>query len=350
MESELLEPGEYLDETRSNAALMALNASEIDTQITTAKRYPRSLTQFKKSSTDMVQFSEEVAGECMYALVRGGKKIEGPSSRFAEIIAATWKNCRAGARVIGTDDQFVTAQGVFIDLENNVAITYEVKRRITDKHHKRFTEDMIGVTSNAACSIALRNAVLKGVPKALWKSIYDAAKQTAIGTIQTLSERRGNMLSHFMKMGVTEAQICAMLEVAGPDEITLDHLAVMKGVATALKDGDTTIEEQFDVTIQPKGAKVKKSAVSEKLKEEAAKEAAGNDAPPSDQDNSKLEWYADVEQLFQEVESESQLEELFSKQQTVATPEQKVHLNAFAMGAKQRLGVKEKKAGQKSLV
>lgn len=56
----------------------------------------------------------------------------------------------------------MTAQGVFHDLERNVAITYEVRRRIVDKNGRRYKPDMIGVTANAACSIALRNAILRG--------------------------------------------------------------------------------------------------------------------------------------------------------------------------------------------
>jgi hypothetical protein len=40
--------------------------------------------------------------------------------------------------------EFVTAQGVFHDLERNVAITYEVQRRIVDKEGHRYSADMVG--------------------------------------------------------------------------------------------------------------------------------------------------------------------------------------------------------------
>ncbi|KAG1166891.1 hypothetical protein G6F35_017935 [Rhizopus arrhizus] len=106
----------------------------------------------------MVTLSQSIAEQCVYALPRDGKTIEGPSARFAEVIASAWGNNRAGARVIDDKGEFIIAQGVFHDLERNVAITYEVQRRIVDRQGRRFKPDMIGVTANAACSIALRNA------------------------------------------------------------------------------------------------------------------------------------------------------------------------------------------------
>lgn len=222
-----------------------LNKSEIDQQIATAHRFPRSLKQFRDEAMQMVTLDESIADDCIYALPRDGKTIEGPSARFAEIIASAWGNSRAGARVISDQGEFVTAQGVFHDLERNVAITYEVQRRITGKSGKRFSADMIGVTANAACSIALRNAILKGVPKAFWASMYDAARQVIMGDIKTLANRRAAAIQNFQRYGITPEQICAQLGVAGQEDITLDHLVILRGLLTALRDGDTTPEEAF---------------------------------------------------------------------------------------------------------
>lgn len=249
----------------NSESLMALNASEIDTQIATAKRYPRSLKLFRREALEMVTLTEEVAGECIYSLPRGGKAIEGPSARFAEVVASAWGNCRAGARVISEDDRFVTSQGVFIDLQRNSAVTYEVKRRITDKGGKKFKDDMIGVTSNAACSIALRNAVLKGVPKAFWRDIYAEARKCAIGDVTTLATRRASMVDAFGKMGVVPQQICDLLEVGGVEDINLDHIATLRGMFTALKEGDTTIDQLFGGDSSATGAKASKSDLDDKI-------------------------------------------------------------------------------------
>lgn len=263
---ELVEETETFSETiDSTSALMALNSSEIDTQIATAKRYPRSLKRFLNEALEMVTLSEDIAGECIYALPRGGKSIEGPSARFAEIVVSAWGNCRAGTRVVGEDDRFVTSQGVFIDLQRNTAITCEVKRRITDKYGNKFKDDMIGVTSNAASSIALRNAVLKGVPKAFWRKLYDEARRVAIGDVKTLATRRAAMIDAFGKMGVTPEVIFTKLEIGGEPDITLDHLATLRGMFTALKEGDSTIEQLFAGEVDSSRSKVKTSKVNESL-------------------------------------------------------------------------------------
>lgn len=233
--------------TADSGTVALLNRSEIDMQIATAHKYPRSIVEFRKEVLMMVTLNEKVAQECMYSLPRDGKNIEGPSARFAEVVASAWGNSRAGARVVSDAGDFVTAQGVFHDLQRNVAITYEVQRRITNKSGQRFKADMIGVTANAACSIALRNAILKGVPKAFWSDMYDAARETAIGNVQTLSSRRQRALQVLQKMGVQPDTVFAFLQVKGVEDVTLDHLATLFGITTALKEGDTTPEQAFSL-------------------------------------------------------------------------------------------------------
>lgn len=232
-----------LSAENSLGSLMA--RAEIDQQVVTAHRFPRSITNFRREVLDMVTLSEAIADECIYALPRDGKTVEGPSARFAEVVASAWGNCRAGSRVIDERGQFVVAQGVFHDLQRNVAITYEVQRRIVDRNGNRFKPDMIGVTANAACSIALRNAVLKGVPKAFWSEMYEAARKVVMGDFTTLENRRAVALEHFQKFGVSPQQIFDKLGVAGVADITLEHIVTLKGLLTALKEGDTTIEDAF---------------------------------------------------------------------------------------------------------
>lgn len=222
-----------------------INRSEIEQQIATARRFPRSLKRFRDEALQMVTLSESIAEQCVYALPRDGKTIEGPSARFAEVIASAWGNNRAGARVIDDKGDFVVAQGVFHDLERNVAITYEVQRRIVDRNGRRYKADMIGVTANAACSIALRNAVLKGVPKAFWEDPYAEARRVIMGDVKTLANRRASAIEAFQRFGVSAEKICAKLEVGGIEDIGLEHLVLLRGMLTAIKEGDTTAEEAF---------------------------------------------------------------------------------------------------------
>jgi hypothetical protein len=284
-------------EVTAGLNLTALGGGELDMQITTAKRFPRSVAVFKKVAMEMATLDEETAEACFYALPRGGKTIEGPSARLAEICMSAWGNMRVEAKMVGEDDRFVTSRGPAWDLQTNVAIAYEVKRRITTSGKngntsKKFDDDMVGVTSNAASSIALRNAVFKAIPAAFWKPIYLACRQVAIGDIKTIANRRAALLEHFQKMGVTNDQVLALLGVKGVEDITLDNLLTMKGLATALKDGETTIEDAFSSVApgpikpaerkseQAKGAPAQESSQApEPAKVEEAKPQASSPKP-----------------------------------------------------------------------
>lgn len=244
--SDVIEDGRQIEGMVAESGMVALlNKSEIDQQIATAHKYPRSLKRFRDQTLQMVTLNEQIAQECIYSLPRDGKTIEGPSARFAEVIAHAWGNCRAGARVVDDSGDFVTSQGVFHDLEANVAITYEVQRRITNAKGKRYSADMVGVTANAASSIALRNAILKGVPKAFWSPMYQAARKTIMGDFKTLANRRAEAIAEFQRFGILPAQICATLGVAGIEDIGLEQLVSLRGLLTAIQDGDTTPEQAF---------------------------------------------------------------------------------------------------------
>ncbi len=262
-------------QTGGNSLVEMVTKADIDTQISTAKQYPRSITQFSKDIQAMCTLNQEVAQSCNYGVPRGGKVIQGPSVRFAELVLSAWGNSRAGARVVHEDTRFVTAQGVCHDLQRNTVITMEVRRRITDKNGKTYNDDMIGTTGNAAASIALRNAILRIVPKSFWESSYLASKEVAIGKGQPMTNRRANAVAILQKYGVTPEMILAKFEIKGVDDLTIEHLELLFACVTSMKEGSETVESLFS---PPKSADEAKgnNAVKEKLKKESAKKAGAD--------------------------------------------------------------------------
>lgn len=261
------------DDARHGAEIVVPAArSEVDIQISTAKAYPRSISAFKKLAMDMATLDDETAAGCFYSLPRDGKPIEGPSVRLAEIVVSSWGNIRADARIVDVGAKEITAEGMCWDLERNVAIRVQVKRRITNKHGQRYSDDMVVVTGNSACSIALRNAVFKVVPMAYTKAVYEAARTVAIGDAQTLAAKRAEMVAYFGKMGVPQDRVLAVVKRASVEDVGLDDLAMLKGLATAIREGDTTVDEVFPVAAQAAQATVG-SAV-----EQLAKKIAGAEA------------------------------------------------------------------------
>jgi hypothetical protein len=231
------------------ALISAVAKAELDQQITTARAFPRSLKKFVDECRDMACLNEKVAAECFYAIPRDGKMIEGPSVRLGEIVQSAWGNCQSGARIVDEGEDFITAQGVFFDLERNVRVTMEVRRRISSTkngHKRRYSQDMIGVTGSAACSIALRNAIFRGIPKAFWNDIYLEARKVAAGDAKSLVANRAEALRWLHgKHSVTEKMVLDALGLKGIEDIGLEELATLRGMITAVKDGEVTIAAIF---------------------------------------------------------------------------------------------------------
>lgn len=234
-------------EAESAPLAVRLAKVELDQAISTAKAYPRSLTRVRDNVSALVMLDEETAKECVYALPRGGKPIKGPSVRFAEIVASQYGNCKVGSRVVDVNkfEKYVEAEGVFIDLESGMQRTARIRRKISDKGGRVYNDDMIVVTGNAACAIALREAILKGVPKALWRRAYEEAEGVIAGDIKTLAERREGAIRAFAAWGITPDQIFASLEITGMDEIGLDQIATLTAMFKAIKTGEQQVEDYF---------------------------------------------------------------------------------------------------------
>lgn len=231
------------DEAGVEIIPMPASDGMVDVQIATAKRFPRSIARFRKEAEALALLDEETAGECIYALPRSGKVIEGPSARFAEVLMFAWGNARAEAEVIDEGQTHISARGSFFDMERNVAVRKTIKRRITDSKGRRYNEDMIGVTGNAANSIAMRNAVFAGIPKALWKPIYERARLASLGQGGTLTQKRQQLVEWFGKMAVTPEQVCSLVGVEGIEDVKEDQLITLRGFANAIKDGEIKVED-----------------------------------------------------------------------------------------------------------
>jgi hypothetical protein len=245
-----------IDSTKLEALnpIEQVTRAEADIQISTAKRYPRSLGKVKADIIALATADQETAESCFYTLPRGGKNIQGPSVRLAEIAFARYGNLRAGSRIITVDatgsNPHVVIQAVCHDLETNVALTVEKRRRIVGKKSKNgaIDEDDIVLAVNAGASIAFRDAVRKVIPPSIINSAYEHAKQVAIGDAKTFKERLDRALGQFAKMGIAQDRVLTSINKRSLEEVNLSDLEILFGLFTAIKDGQTTLDEAFPKT------------------------------------------------------------------------------------------------------
>lgn len=252
----------------------AVERANVDSQVATAKRYPRDIRRSIDNSVVMATMNQETAQSCSYALPRGGKPITGPSVHLAKIIVSNWGNMRTEAKVVQITDKQVISRGTCWDLETNVASAFEVRRSIIGKNGQRFSGDMITVTGNAANSIAYRNAVFAVIPKAITDRVYYAAQKFITGDLSDsdkLLKVRTGVLNNFKNnYGITEEEVVKMCGKQTVNQIGADEISMLMGTIQALKDGDTTVDELM------KPIRESKEAINNKIADIAA-EAAGVD-------------------------------------------------------------------------
>lgn len=249
----------------------AVERANVDSQVATAKRYPRDIRRSIDNSVVMATMNQETAQSCSYALPRGGKPITGPSVHLAKIIVSNWGNMRTEAKVVQITDKQVISRGTCWDLETNVASAFEVRRSIIGKNGQRFSDDMITVTGNAANSIAYRNAVFAVIPKAITDRVYQAAQKLITGDLSDadkLLKKRTSVVNNFKNnYGITEEEVVKMCGKQTVNQIGADEISMLMGTIQALKDGDTTVDELM------KPIRESKEAINHKIAEAAAKAA-----------------------------------------------------------------------------
>lgn len=254
-------------EIDSNVLAVSQRA-DIDAQVATARAFPRSVTRALQESLTLATMDKDTAASMFYRLPRGykdGKRqfIEGPSARLAEVMQYAWGNMRSSGEVVGTEDRFIVSEGTAFDCEKNVAVRVRVKRRITDSYGKRYSDDMIGVTGQAAVSIALRNARLQVIPAAFVKRIYEAARRASLGE-GTIESKRAAALAWFARVGKQEADVFELLGIAGLDDMGEEELINLRGFVTSVQDGAITVEQLFAKKEQSEGATSLNGAIPKK--------------------------------------------------------------------------------------
>lgn len=255
--------------------LDTIERANVDSQIATAKQYPRDLRRAINNSIAMATLDVPTAQSCGYALPRGGKPITGPSVHLAKLIVSNYGNIRAEAKVVQITDKQVISRGTCWDLENNVATAFEVRRSIVGRSGQRFSDDMITVTGNAANAIAYRNAVFSVIPKAITDKVYQAAQHTITGDLSDedkIIARRKKCIDFFKdEFGISEQEVVMLCGKQTVNQIKANEIALLLGITQSLTDGDTTVDDLMKPYRKEETKNAIAAAAAEAAKNAAAK-------------------------------------------------------------------------------
>lgn len=233
---------------QSASALGQMQKAEYETQVELAKRYPRDLGRVMQTAIAGATYNPEIAGQQGYAVRRGGSLIRGKSIRLAEVMASAWGNIRYGSRVLNVGESFLTAQGFCVDLETNSAASVEVERRITNKDSVRYSDDMIQTTANAACAIALRNAIFRVIPAVYADQVYAKAQDAALGKGLPIETLRQKALEACARYGVSKERMVAAVGKGTLEELEKAQLVEISELINGIREGHQSVEDAFPNT------------------------------------------------------------------------------------------------------
>lgn len=294
----------------STAATAEMARAEVEARFKVALARPRDLDDVR------VRILKECrrpgfAEVARYSIPRGGKRIEGPSIRLAEVCARHMGNLAIASPVIYEDDEKRIVRCAVTDLESNATFTADlsiakvVERKNADPsavlgarknsfgemvYLVRATDDEMLQKHNALVSKAIRTLIFRLVPG----DIVDEAENIAIETLRARDKTdpdaaRKKLVDAFAALGVMPGML---KELIGHDVATTSpaELTELRQVYVAIKEGHSTWPEVMkgkkgSSDEEPEESASKPSTRSGRARAAAAQAAAkarGEDAPPQE--------------------------------------------------------------------
>lgn len=245
--NENYQEGVQIIETSGIEVFEAQERASIDSQVATAKRYPRNLRRVLDNSIVIATLNVETAKTCRYAKPVGGKTINGASVHLARIICQQYGNIRVQQRIKAIEHKSIVAEAVAFDMETNYAVCVEARRSIIDKNGNRYSDSVIETNAMAILAIAERNAILKVIPKSIIDRVYTEAFNCAYGDLSDntkLLKERNRLFNVFKDTyGMTEQDVVSCLGIKTKEAVTKEHIADLTGYIQSLKDKELTVED-----------------------------------------------------------------------------------------------------------
>jgi hypothetical protein len=225
------------------------------------------------------------ADSALYEKPVGGKKIKGLSVRFAEAVARVYGNLLIDPAIVYDDSAKRIVRVTATDLETNITYSKDlliektVERRQTKPGQQilgsrlnsygdtvylvEATEDDLLTKEAAQMAKARRQLILMLVPGDLQDECLTAINGTISKKIaQDPDAEKKRILDAFDDIGIRVEQIKKYLDVDDLSTLTPKDLIALRGVYTAIRDGETNWREVMEQREAVRGADKPEGATS----------------------------------------------------------------------------------------
>jgi hypothetical protein len=211
-----------------------------------------------------------LAEHAIYSFARGGTNITGLSIRALEMIARNWGNIKYGFRCLERSNGSSLLQAYAYDIENNVPVEriFEVKH-VRDTKSKGKTpitdeRDIYELEANQA-QRRVRACLEALMPADVLDLCENALRRTLEAKADTSPEGIKKMLEIFANFNINQKMLEARIQ-RKIESITAAQMVGLRSVYNSLKDGMSSPESWFDISLQDQ-AKEEKSAAPDQEKE-----------------------------------------------------------------------------------
>ena len=224
--------------------------AEAQGKLLIAKRFPRNQVEAYQNAMNACK-RPSLAEKAIYSYPKGGQTVSGPSIRLAEELARCWGNIDFGIKELSQKDGESEMQAYCWDTETNTisSQTFVVPHVIdtrTGQKKLTTTRDIYENNANMA-GRRLRARILAVLPPDLVEDAVRECRKTLAGkNDQPIEDRIKKMVMAFQKFGVKPETIEKRL--GRPiDTMTTDDVSEFVGIFNSLKDGNSSIQDWFDV-------------------------------------------------------------------------------------------------------
>ena len=224
--------------------------AEAQGKLLIAKRFPRNQVEAYQNAMNACK-RPSLAEKAIYSYPKGGQTVSGPSIRLAEELARCWGNIDFGIKELSQKDGESEMQAYCWDTETNTisSQTFVVPHVIdtrTGQKKLTTTRDIYENNANMA-GRRLRARILAVLPPDLVEDAVRECRKTLAGkNDQPIEDRIKKMVMAFQKFGVKPETIEKRL--GRPiDTMTAEDVSEFVGIFNSLKDGNSSIQDWFDV-------------------------------------------------------------------------------------------------------
>ena len=189
----------------------------------------------------------------------GKVTIEGMSIDGAMVIIRNWGNAVLPTRIDSESATHFVISATFIDLETGFSLPRLYRQRKSGGPGGRMADDRKeDISFQIGQSKAQRNAVDKATPRWLIDKAIAAAKRAAEKKYEKVEEWKPKFFKAFLELGVDQARM--ELRMRKPaTQWTPRDLLTLNLLWKAIRDRETTAEEEFPTTTQPPAKTVEDS-------------------------------------------------------------------------------------------